>query len=374
MELQQDMLDRIIGCHVKHKLFGGGQITKYEDGKITVDFSGTIKLFQFPTAFQSFLATEEADLQEIVTKAFQDEADAKRRAEEEKRKAAEEAQQRKLEEAQALIEARRKKAQAATQGDQKAVLPIYQRIERLHQSERLSVAFKCNYCDGGRSETRVGFHGMCSDGLIHYNIEQRKYVWCSTGSVCKKYYDGGLTRAELDAYRDPSGKYYACYESSFLSNWETGAGRYQTDEPMHLNRVETGSLAVMTTRMPSDPEENRIIFAVFLVINANTGDDEQEGSVLADPLWRIELTPEEAAKILFWNYYVNARRPDRIVFGSGLHRYLTCIEAAQILRDIANIRDDSFATQFFEYFCTINDIDPNSLEKPSGALIRKKEY
>ena len=75
--------------------------------------------------------------------------------------------------------------------------------------------------------------------------------------------------------------------------------------------------------------------------------------------------------MLFWNYY-NANMPERIVFGSGLHRYLTDVEAAQVLHDIAKIRNDEFSNEFFQHFRELNGIEPDALPKPSGALIRFK--
>lgn len=133
------------------------------------------------------------------------------------------------------------------------------------------------------------------------------------------------------------------------------------------------SLAVMTTRKPSDRESDRFIFAVFLVSSSYSGDDQEEGNVTADPVWRIELKPGQAERILFWNYYYNARKPEKIAFGSGLHRYLTDIEACQILRDIAIVKDDDLSKAFFKRFCELNHIDPDKLESPSRALLRQKQ-
>ena len=105
--------------------------------------------------------------------------------------------------------------------------------------------------------------------MIRYNVEQAKHVWCSIGSACKQYHDGNISRTELDAYRSPEGLYEACYESGFFDRWTMGAGVHHTGpdagKPMHINRIHSGSLAVMTTRKPSDRELDRFIFAVFLV-------------------------------------------------------------------------------------------------------------
>lgn len=145
---------------------------------------------------------------------------------------------------------------------------------------------------------------------------------------------------------------------------------------MHLSAVQKNSLAVLTTREPGTvSDESRLIFAVFLVGEPYEGDNRQTGYVASDSKWKIELTPEEARQMLFWNYYVNPNAPLRIVFGSGLHRYLSDEQAAQILRDIAAVRrdpqDKAFAHQFFAHFCTINGIDMDSLPPAHGALVQR---
>ncbi len=355
----------MIGRQVRHRTFGIGSIIGCEAGKITVDFSGTIRLFQFPESFERFLTTEDEALQSMVIEAIRENAAAKEKAEEARR---------------LVKEAEEAAAKEAARSVSRIPFPVQERshpAERQAHHDNVSVAFKCNYCDGGASATCIGFRGKCSDGLIRFNIEQAKHVWCSTGSVCKGYYDGRIGRAELDAYHEPGSIFAACYESSFFDTWSMSAGIYQTGEnagkPMHLNRIRKGSLAVMTTRKPTDKESNRFVFAVFMVNNAYSGDDQDEGSVTADPVWRIELAPGQAERILFWNYYFNARKPEKIVFGSGLHRYLTDIEAAQILRDIASVKGDDFSAAFFAHFCEVNGIDANNLAAPSGGLMRQAQ-
>ena len=79
----------MIGRQVKHKAFGIGSIIGYEGGKITVDFSGTIRIFQFPDSFERFLSTEDSVLHGIVADAILEKDDARKKAEEEWRKSRE---------------------------------------------------------------------------------------------------------------------------------------------------------------------------------------------------------------------------------------------------------------------------------------------
>ena len=351
----------MIGRQVKHKSFGLGTIIGCEAGRITVDFSGTKRLFQFPEAFERFLTTDDAVLHNLVADAFRKKTEARQKAEEELQKAKEAEQAKMLRAAQAYSD-----------------VPFPVSANPLPSKKQLlgtenSIAFKCNFCDGGSSETRIGFCGKCSDWMIHYNIEKAKHVWCSTGSICKKYYDMRISRKELDDYVEPNGEYTACYESDLFDKWKMYAGIYQNGEragkSIRMTKVDRGGLAVLTTRRPSDREQDRFIFAVYMVDSAFRGDDKNEGWVSADPVWRIELAPGQAEKILFWKYYFNRKKTDKIVFGSGLYRYLTDIESAQILRDIAIVKDDDFSKAFFIHFCEVHGIEPGNLVAPSGALM-----
>ena len=65
-------------------------------------------------------------------------------------------------------------------------------------------------------------------------------------------------------------------------------------------------------------------------------------------------------------------KPNKIVFGSGLHRYLTDMQAAQILKDIVavkqNAKEKEFAKEFLSHFCSVAGLDEDSIVAPSGAL------
>jgi hypothetical protein len=72
------------GRQVKHVTFGIGSIIGYESGKIAVDFSGTIRLFQFPESFGRFLITDDIVLQGMVADAIKEKEAIKQKAEEER--------------------------------------------------------------------------------------------------------------------------------------------------------------------------------------------------------------------------------------------------------------------------------------------------
>lgn len=126
---------------------------------------------------------------------------------------------------------------------------------------------------------------------------------------------------------------------------------------MKLNQVQNNSLCVLTTRDPNSIESERYIFGVFLVGKNYKGGNESEGFVMAKSKYRIELSPKEAHKMLFWNYHSNNNDPNVAVWSSGLHRYFKDDEAIQILSDIAklkqNTKEQELANDFLNYFGSI---------------------
>ena len=77
------------GRLVKHVTFGIGTIIGYKGGIIAVDFSGTVRQFQFPESFGRFLITDDAVLQGMVAQAIKEKDAIKQKAEEEQQKAKE---------------------------------------------------------------------------------------------------------------------------------------------------------------------------------------------------------------------------------------------------------------------------------------------
>lgn len=47
-----------------------------------------------------------------------------------------------------------------------------------------NIAFKCNYCDGGKSSEQVGFSGICSNRTIAQNIDRGRGEWCKFQDCC----------------------------------------------------------------------------------------------------------------------------------------------------------------------------------------------
>lgn len=346
----------MIGQHVNHKSFGEGTITNIDENYISVSFASGEKSFVYPDAFQGFLTMKNDSSTDQIA------ADIRRKEEAQKKR-------------QLALEQR-----VAAERAQKSTHKTGVKRNTPKKNARKNIAFKCNYCDGGRTKDRIGFHGVCSDSMINYNITVAHHVWCSAEeSPCRQYHDGLINRSELDNnMSSDENKGFVCYESAMLRDWRASAGIVQTGKnkgkPMRLLSVQPMSLAVLTTREPHSTDDTRFVFAVFLVDETYEGDNRDEGFVTTSSDFRLHLNPEEAQKIKFWNYYYNINAPKRIKFGSGLHRYLSAEQAAQILRDIADVKrntpDESLANRFFQYFCKINAINMDALPTPYGALMR----
>lgn len=344
----------MLGRKVTHKILGSGIITELSSAYLTVDFGGSEKKFTYPDVFEQYLTSTDPELMGQVDRDL-----AAKRADR----------------ARVVLST----IHSSATPQQSQILPR----KKLKKAERFNVAFKCNYCDGGKRQNHIGFQGVCSDSVLRYNIEEAHHVWCaSKGSPCRRYLDGEITRDELESMMHGGhGLDSVCYESHMLRDWMASAGVVQTGtdkgKPMRLLKVQSNSLAILTTREPNAiSDESRFIFAVFLVDESYEGDNRDAGYVTTNSEWKIELSPIEAHRIRFWNYYANGNAPQKIVFGSGLHRYLSDEQAAQILRDIVavkrNPQEKEFAQRFFEHFCRINAINVNDLPLPNGALMRKR--
>ena len=319
----------IVGIAIHHIIFGDGTCVFADKKYITVYFPSTgEKKFAYPTAFEKFLSVKD----EQINNKIQEDIQLSR-------------QEKQAESQQEIKE----KANLYEQNisKQRKIAQIKNKIT--NRANKPNIAFKCNYCDGGKTETCIGFKGRCSADMQRYNIEEGKHSWCTNPNcVCMQEHE------EKERTNDTS---FVCYESRMLLDWEARAGVYRTGEkagePMRLANVTTNSLAILTTRLPNADESSRIIFAVFLIKFANEGDEIKEGRVVADEHYKIELTPDQAEKMKFWNYYKNSNS-ENALWGSGLHRYFDDETALHILKDVACLKkgtpEEVLANDFLSYY------------------------
>jgi len=190
-----------------------------------------------------------------------------------------------------------------------------------------SVAFKLNYNDGGE-DPLVGFAGTCSKDNIYRNVSEGR-PWCSDRRCkCRVFKDRGM-KGGLPAR--------PCQESKLFVDWRFGAGGYTTGEKKEqsipLRQAGVGNFAVLTTRFPSDAEEDRRIVGLFRI-------DKVEGNTVASLGGGVRLPVEEAKKLFFWAYCTNAAK--RPTWKEGLFRYLEDGQVHRILADVAlTVRDEN---------------------------------
>lgn len=166
-------------------------------------------------------------------------------------------------------------------------------------------------------------------------------------------------------------------EDKIFNEWSVFTGAIESGlkkgQPRRLVRMNQGSACLLTTRKAGMAEKHRYIMGVFMVEDGFSGRNCKDGNIPAHPEYRIRLSEEERGKMLFWNYYVNSRYPNNMVWNSGRQRYFENVWMAQILRDIVSLKSDpkekKYVNGFFEYFCQINNINKDGLPRPNGALI-----
>ena len=248
----------------------------------------------------------------------------------------------------------------------------YAKIRRITGDS--NVAFKCSYCDGGSSSDCIGFRGPCSSEVMEYNVNHR--YWCGNKVCrCRKLLDNEMTLDEFNNKAFTGERIeILCYESRMMKDWVCYAGMEEkTGEPMALNKAEVGSLAIMTTRPIINgievPQEETEIFGVFLIAK-HSDNTSIGGSVSAHPKYRIELTPKEAKKMLFWKYHANTENKTKAFWGTGLHRYISDMECCQILKDMVDVIEDKdkkvLAKELLDKFSSETHIE--DIPAPSGAL------
>lgn len=343
---------------VKHKVFGRGHIVGVVNNKVIVlfDMNKLEKKFTYPSAFGKYLELENTSFLEEIEK---DKNLIAQKATEIKR----------VNEERAIKFHKDRRTVGKSSG--KTLV-------------RNNIAFKCIYCDGGKSKDVVGYKRVCSDDIIKYNIKVKKHVWCSqTENMCNKYLNGKITREELCEFYNKTKYEFSksvCYESQMLEIWNAGAGITQNGDkrgkPMSLRNVIANSLSLLTSKLPNSEEKDRFIFAVFLIDENYEGDNSEEGYVVANAKYRIQLSLEEAKKLKFWDYYFNDKNPEKIFLGSGLHRYITDDQSTQVLKKICEIKkgtsEEMISKEFLEYYCRIKNVDINSIPLPKGALLKNR--
>ncbi|RST77302.1 malate synthase [Siminovitchia acidinfaciens] len=165
-------------------------------------------------------------------------------------------------------------------------------------------------------------------------------------------------------------------QQNVFTDWQVFTGQVQSGKNKgQLNRaarLRPNSAGLLTARKSDQPETERQILGLYMVSETFSGDLSDDGIVPAHPEFRIELTDQEAEKMLFWNYYSNKNYPHRTTWNTGKYRYYDNVWTAQILKDIIALKTDEEeikeAKNFLEYFCQMNVLDMDNIPEANGAL------
>src|SRR5699024_9690447 len=78
-------------------------------------------------------------------------------------------------------------------------------------------------------------------------------------------------------------------------------------QPNRVARLSSNSANVLTVRNQDEDETERKIVGLYMTPESFVGNLREDGIIPAHKDYRIELSEEEAEKMLFWNYYVKVK-------------------------------------------------------------------
>ena len=320
---------------VVHKTLGVGHVVSFDGKIITVQFGERSVKFSFPSIFNDILSMKDPALQNEVKELCDHENNQINQQQEER----------------------------MTEFEQRFAASIDAKANKAKNTKKYkdnnNVAIKCNYCDGGRSDQAFGYKSLCSDEVLHQNVSVIKRPWCSSAECeCKKYSLGEINRTELERM-NRNGK-FICYESRLLKDWIASVGRVQrekrTDKPKKTVSTRVNRMCILTTKLPTELEQERKVFAAFLISEVENG-DEAEGNMHAHPDYRIELTAEEAERVRFWEFHKNKTKMEMPFWGSGLTRNLTDAQSINIMKAMMEAAIEpakkAHILEVLEYYCKV---------------------
>ena len=320
---------------VVHKTLGVGHVVSFDGKIITVQFGERSVKFSFPSIFNDILSMKDSALQNEVKELCDHENNQINQQQEER----------------------------MTEFEQRFAASIDAKANKAKNTKKYkdnnNVAIKCNYCDGGRSDQTFGYKGLCSDEVLHQNVSVIKRPWCSSAECeCKKYTLGEIDRTELERM-NRNGK-FICYESRLLKDWVASVGRVQrekrTDKPKKTVSTRVNRICILTTKQPAELEQERKVFAAFLISEVENG-DEAEGNMHAHLDYRIELTAEEAEHVHFWEFHKNKTKMEMPFWGSGLTRNLTDAQSINIMKAMMEAAVEpakkAHILEVLEYYCKV---------------------
>lgn len=168
---------------------------------------------------------------------------------------------------------------------------------------------------------------------------------------------------------------FLCYESKLLLDYKIYAGR-DDDGTVRGWSLDSDRLVILTTVKPHEPEEERVIFGVFLINHSYEKDDE-EASATSYPECRLSLSKEESEQMKYWDYAPGEGINNLIQWKEGLLRYQTDEMCATVLRDFVKViekRNDpqqtEYARNFLKIFLQKIGLEEEDIPEKQGARIK----
>ena len=224
-------------------------------------------------------------------------------------------------------------------------------------SGRPCIAFKMNYCNGGKDSEHVGFNGTCEGEVIYYNAEEKKIPSCLTHKEFCMQYD--LARnfddsfADLENLENLNAEKFFCNESVVLRDWFVTAGKNFDGTPRKIKHAKENHLCILTTQRPNMPESDRIIFACFIIDKIFRGSDTESACIFADKFYRLEFKPRELHLLKFWQIFENQ-------IGFDKFKYFSDSDAVKFLQTVIKVKygteEEIFAQNFLTYYCKLNKL------------------
>jgi len=226
------------------------------------------------------------------------------------------------------------KALQTKRPSEKPVIPIV-RDEYIKMPDKKhdgNIAFKVTYNDKNWS-------GICSPDVFKLNSAGRqKMYWCSyQAPQCQELKDKDLN---ID--------YYPCYDvianltTSFSPGWNHGK-----DRPYECKEAKVGKIALLTSLIPGERQDQRLIFTIFEIAKITVVDDPENdyaGTEFYHGDLKTAIKFDKNQYMNYWDYTINKTDNPKFqtFWGAGLFRYVDDKIIRNILNDI--ISNSKFTT------------------------------
>lgn len=159
-----------------------------------------------------------------------------------------------------------------------------------------------------------------------------------------------------------------------FSEWRVFSGVVKSGndkgKPNKPIRLHQNSAVLLTEKNSNMPGEERRILGVYMVNEEFIGKLCEDGYISAHSKYKLQLTEQESYALPSWDTYLNKNASKKTSWNTGKYRYFQNSWMAQILLDIALLKNDpkerEQAHQFLKHFCKMNKIIVQELPNYQG--------